>query len=300
MGVAMYAGFWKRLFAAVIDGIILNIALYLIGYVIGYVFYGADYGGLMAIAYIIGFIGTWLYHAVLECSDRQATFGKQIIGIKVTNLNGERIGFGQASGRYFGMIISTITLGIGFLMAGWTKKKQGLHDIISGCLVVNKNYNIASQGEMTKANNENNKIIPDIYWKEAFEELSTNRDIGVWAKVFSENKGNDSAARADYLKIRAAHFKNNDSKTKFQESNIDSSEIKYGFENIQLFLKEKYTTESYKNNLIYVLTNGTYAFKQHGFTYFFDNREIMMKAIGDFSYYDLSSAILDQRNNKIK
>ncbi len=60
------------------------------------------------------------------------------LGIKVTDLNGHRIGFGKATGRYFGKIISAMILFIGFLMIGFTKKKQGLHDMMAGCLVVNK------------------------------------------------------------------------------------------------------------------------------------------------------------------
>ena len=61
------------------------------------------------------------------------------LGIKVTDLNGRRIGFGKATGRYFGMILlSSVTLGIGLIMIAFTEKKQGLHDKMAGCLVVNK------------------------------------------------------------------------------------------------------------------------------------------------------------------
>jgi uncharacterized RDD family membrane protein YckC len=56
----------------------------------------------------------------------------------VTDLNGDRISFGKASGRFFGKIISRLILGIGFFMIGFTEKKQGLHDMIAGCLVVKK------------------------------------------------------------------------------------------------------------------------------------------------------------------
>ena len=78
----------------------------------------------------------WLYFALQESSSAQATLGKRAVGIKVTNLEGQRIGFGQATGRFFGKIISGLTLLIGYMMAGFTDRKQALHDIIAGTLVV--------------------------------------------------------------------------------------------------------------------------------------------------------------------
>lgn len=78
----------------------------------------------------------WLYYALMESSARQATLGKMVLGIKVTGLNGERVSFGKATGRYFGKILSGLIIGIGYVMAGFTEKKQALHDILSGCLVV--------------------------------------------------------------------------------------------------------------------------------------------------------------------
>ncbi|MFA5649466.1 MAG: RDD family protein, partial [Bacteroidales bacterium] len=71
-------------------------------------------------------------------SKNGGTLGKIAVGIKVTNLNGNRISFAQATGRYFARIISNITLLVGYIMAGFTLKKQALHDMISNCLVVKK------------------------------------------------------------------------------------------------------------------------------------------------------------------
>lgn len=89
--------------------------------------------------FIIGiWIGGWLYFALMESSGQQGTIGKMALGIKVTDMNGNRIGFGRATGRYFGKIISSLTLTIGYIMAGFTQQKQALHDIIAGCLVINK------------------------------------------------------------------------------------------------------------------------------------------------------------------
>lgn len=78
----------------------------------------------------------WLYHALMESSAKQATLGKMLLKLKVTDLNGQRISFWKATVRHFSKILSTLILLVGYLMVGWTKKKQALHDKIAGCLVV--------------------------------------------------------------------------------------------------------------------------------------------------------------------
>jgi uncharacterized RDD family membrane protein YckC len=60
------------------------------------------------------------------------------LGIKVTDMKGGRLSFARATGRYFSKMISGLTIGIGYIMAGFTQQKQALHDIIAGCLVVDK------------------------------------------------------------------------------------------------------------------------------------------------------------------
>jgi uncharacterized RDD family membrane protein YckC len=89
---------------------------------------------LLAIMLII--VGQWLYYALMESSSRQATLGKLAIGIVVTDLGGNRISFGRATGRYFGKILSGMIMCIGYIMAGFTERKQALHDIMASCLVV--------------------------------------------------------------------------------------------------------------------------------------------------------------------
>lgn len=79
---------------------------------------------------------SWIYYASMESSSWQATLGKKILGLRVTDLAGNRITFARASGRFFGKILSGMILGIGFLMAGFTARKQALHDILAGCLVL--------------------------------------------------------------------------------------------------------------------------------------------------------------------
>ena len=84
------------------------------------------------------FFAAWLYYAFMESSNYGGTVGKIAIRIYVTDLEGNRISFARASGRYFGKIFSGLTLGIGYVMAAFTKKKQALHDIIAGTLVLRK------------------------------------------------------------------------------------------------------------------------------------------------------------------
>jgi uncharacterized RDD family membrane protein YckC len=81
---------------------------------------------------------SWLYWALLESSRWQATLGKKMLGLQVTDLEGRRISFARATGRYFGKVISTLLLLVGFAMAGFTEKKQALHDMIASCLVLKK------------------------------------------------------------------------------------------------------------------------------------------------------------------
>ena len=143
-----YAGFWKRFAAVFIDGVILAFA----GGVIGGIF-GAVTGGVLGaagadinviqgmcgiIGGVLGLILRWLYYTLLECSSKQATLGKMALGIIVTDGQGNRISFARANGRYWAKIISGLILYIGFIMAGFTERKQALHDMMAGSLVVNK------------------------------------------------------------------------------------------------------------------------------------------------------------------
>ncbi|MFK0735298.1 MAG: RDD family protein [Gloeotrichia echinulata GP01] len=120
------------------------IILYILGSVVGFVFgflYATALGtaeGVEGIAFVLGIVIAWLYYALLESSDQQATLGKQALGIIVTDLEGNKISFGRATGRYFSKWISSLIFAIGYIMAAFTEKKQALHDIIAGTLVVKK------------------------------------------------------------------------------------------------------------------------------------------------------------------
>jgi uncharacterized RDD family membrane protein YckC len=123
--VTVYGTFWERFGAALLDGIILAVPNFILQYMIG------DTGGSL----VSIFLG-WLYFAILESGEGQATLGKKALGLKVTDLNGGRISFGQATGRFFGKYLSMLILFIGYLMMLWDDRKQTLHDKMAGTLVV--------------------------------------------------------------------------------------------------------------------------------------------------------------------
>jgi uncharacterized RDD family membrane protein YckC len=129
----MYAGFWRRLVAWILDLLLLGVVTVPLNLA-----FGGDDGntaassGAQSISTVIG----WLYYALMESSSKQATVGKMALGIVVTDTEGRRIGFGKATGRYFAKFLSFLILGIGFLMVAFTKRKQGLHDILAGTLVI--------------------------------------------------------------------------------------------------------------------------------------------------------------------
>jgi uncharacterized RDD family membrane protein YckC len=143
-----YAGFWTRFLAALIDGIVLFIVAIILGFIVGLVFGGgsaaatgdasAGIGAATLIAQVLSAVIGWLYYALQESSDKQATLGKQAMGIRVTDLNGGQISFGKATIRHFGKYLSSLILLIGYIMAAFTEKKQALHDIIAGTLVLKK------------------------------------------------------------------------------------------------------------------------------------------------------------------
>ncbi|HEV7489702.1 MAG TPA: RDD family protein [Rhodanobacteraceae bacterium] len=139
-GAAIHAGFWRRCAAYTIDYFITFVASYLVGLVAGFALAaGQGAAGMMAaptVGGILGLVVGWLYFALQESSAQQATLGKRALGIKVTDGNGLRIGFGRATGRFFGKLLSGLILAIGFMLAGWTEKKQALHDMLANTLVV--------------------------------------------------------------------------------------------------------------------------------------------------------------------
>jgi uncharacterized RDD family membrane protein YckC len=125
-----YAGFWVRFFAFLCDGLIL-----LIPFAICFVIAGQSN---MWLGYFLSWIVGFAYFAYLESSTRRATFGKQALGLIVTNMEGSQLTFQEASIRYIAKLLSAVILYIGFIMIGFTEKKQGLHDMIAHTIVNRK------------------------------------------------------------------------------------------------------------------------------------------------------------------
>ena len=129
-----YAGFGRRFAAFLIDGIIIIAASFLFSSLL---FIGPT-GLRVLMAFIISLAWLGLYHILMESSSRQATVGKMAVGIVVTDLDGNKISLSRAAGRNFGKMLGGIFFFIGFIMVGFTEKKQALHDILAHCLVVMK------------------------------------------------------------------------------------------------------------------------------------------------------------------
>jgi len=157
-----YAGFWWRLLAWLVDWMVLASAEYALGVATGLrqvgltidnddqstrqvsdIAYSASYyyptsgwhlhGGALS---ALGLILTIGYFVLMESSHWQATLGKRVCKLRVTDIDGRRISIPRALGRYLGKFVSAFILGIGFLMVGWTRRKQGLHDLMADTLVM--------------------------------------------------------------------------------------------------------------------------------------------------------------------
>ena len=141
-----FAGFWLRFWAAVIDmvlecvtALLLTVALHY-----GLRWFGARHGVTpatsaffsgMAFILILA-VGAWLYAALMESSAWGATIGKRLLGLRVVTSFGKQLSFGQATIRHVMKFLSLFTATVGFMMAGWTKRRQALHDLPLDCLVI--------------------------------------------------------------------------------------------------------------------------------------------------------------------
>jgi uncharacterized RDD family membrane protein YckC len=141
-----YAGFWVRVWASTIDITLEALAALMLTVIVGFAIkIYVSRTGLSPItgSYLTGIafifllaVGSWLYAAFAESSKWRATLGKHIIGLQVVTSSGGKLSFGQASVRHFMKFLSLFTAGVGFMMAGWTKRSQALHDIPSDSVVI--------------------------------------------------------------------------------------------------------------------------------------------------------------------
>jgi uncharacterized RDD family membrane protein YckC len=143
----VYAGFWLRAAAYLVDTILFSAVFGLIAS-----FYPSAFlkfpdakeisltslPQLTPLAIGITILAVWLYYAFFEASAWQATPGKRLLRLYVTDLNGRPLTFARATLRYFAKMISGLTFLLGYFLAGFTEKKQALHDILASCLVLRR------------------------------------------------------------------------------------------------------------------------------------------------------------------
>ncbi len=141
-----YAGVFRRFFALLVDRMIVNTALVILFIPLGL---AASLSAFIATPLVIPmegvsavtmaaffFLTDWVYFAWLESSDRGATLGKRLFGLRVVSEKGERISFSRASIRYFSKFLSALPMMLGFVMAFFTKRTQALHDLIAETVVI--------------------------------------------------------------------------------------------------------------------------------------------------------------------
>lgn len=141
-----YAGFGKRFLAYFIDMVILNFIGWLFSLIIG------------VYSYLVLIIIQWIYFSLMESSEKQATLGKLLFEIIVTDIDGERLTFGRATARFFSKFLSYLSFFVGFFLATQTERSQALHDIIAGTLVIEKQTSLSYD---TKQFTEPIKIYPN-------------------------------------------------------------------------------------------------------------------------------------------
>ena len=142
-----FAKFWQRILASMIDNVIClltgGVLAGFSGYVLGFSLPDISRYMMENVAFGSGIflflLMRWLYFTLFESSEYQTTPGKMVFGIKITDKNGSQISFGRANIRYWSKTLSLMMLGFGFLLAAFTKKKQGLHDLIAKTLVLKNN-----------------------------------------------------------------------------------------------------------------------------------------------------------------
>lgn len=122
-----HSSFFRRFIASIIDIFVITLFIVFIQFILGFrdgTFFN-----------IIIFLLVWDYFAFQESSTRKGTVGKQAMNLIVTDLEGNKISFIQATKRFLGKFLAAIPFFAGFFLIFFTKKKQGLHDIIAKTLV---------------------------------------------------------------------------------------------------------------------------------------------------------------------
>lgn len=206
-----YGGFWNRFAALFIDVLILIIPQFIFGYLLGSTFIARfNYRdpvlismGYMLWAYLTAALISWIYFAAFESSAKQATPGKMSLGLIVTDTQGRRVSFGRASGRFWAKILSSLPLGLGYLLVAVTQRKQAFHDLLCQTLVQRQDYKHVVAKELESVGQDADAS----FYLQAHNELKTMTvDEGLWAKAFAAHPTEETLQRAYYLRMRAAQL----------------------------------------------------------------------------------------------
>lgn len=143
------ADYSKRFFAYMVDSLI--IMMFMIPFIV-----------ILDNPILMGYVIFTSYYTFTEASSIQASIGKKIVGLKVTDRYGHKITIARSLARQFSKLISSIAF-IGFIFPLFTQKRQALHDLMSGCLVVNKveGRNQSFNGRGSTKNDKTSKSIFD-------------------------------------------------------------------------------------------------------------------------------------------
>jgi len=149
----VYAGFWRRCGAMILDGVLLNVVTFPMGMMAMIPmtsrmeamrdsdFSPEQFASFMGLYFMIagcGLLIAWLYSALMLASKRQATVGMMAIGLIATDVQGRPLSFARATGRYFATLVTSCTLGIGYLVMLFNQRRQTVHDLIAGTVIVRK------------------------------------------------------------------------------------------------------------------------------------------------------------------
>ncbi|MDP4133921.1 MAG: RDD family protein [Bacillota bacterium] len=143
----IFAGFFRRFIAFIIDLALCMIVIVPIMYMLFLMVFpeiiNRGYSPLLVtlISLIIEVVPTWLYNAFMESSKYEGTIGKIILRIAVVDCQGNRLSFTRSTERFFlKLILSSAIAGFGFIMVAFTKRHQGLHDVLMNTLVIKAGY----------------------------------------------------------------------------------------------------------------------------------------------------------------
>ena len=223
-----YAGFWIRFLASLMDSMIFTPFAFLIYLKLSLdaALYNVGDQGIALVIFVASIILPWLYFALFESGNWQATFGKRIMGIYVVDLNGDRISFGRGSARYFGKIISAITLFVGYIMAGFTENKQSLHDKLADTLVL-----------FGKPGRHNSPDFID-QREPSSDKLSENSSSSNWVFAGFDARGN----------LVRVTFKDSDSKLYISDASVSRKHARFYKVGDKLFLEDLNSTNGTKLN----------------------------------------------------